>query len=318
MHSAIRWGAVLLALVAGGIFARWRRRARRVVSDEFLLSAEVYTDRFAAAAREAQSDLVVSIASPLQVTLRHANSVSGAFNLRNAFLLYESAPHELDQIIAAHVDLLCQAVGAQEVPPRTADQIVPVLHGPAFVARSNERAAATTPPTEEVWLNELVHTQLTDGLFIFYVFDRPSSMSYVTGRDAQNLGLPPTELDALSPRTSGGNSARRSQVNNAQGLEHDGIITPVADLYQLFLDGIYDASAILLPDLFSAAVGQKLQGAPVIYPLARDAVFVTGAKQSDALDQAEAQVLRAGSVPYFISQQAFVLRDGAWAPFRRG
>jgi hypothetical protein len=107
----------------------------------------------------------------------------------------------------------------------------------------------------------------------------------------------------------------------ALGIVHlvfvDGIITPVADVYQLFLDGIYDASAILLPDLFSAAVGQKLQG-DLIYPLARDAVFVTGAKQSDALDQAEAQVLRAGSVPYFISQQAFVLRDGAWAPFRRG
>lgn len=108
----------------------------------------------------------------------------------------------------------------------------------------------------------------------------------------------------------------------ALGIVHlvfvDGIITPVADVYQLFLDGIYDASAILLPDLFSAAVGQKLHGDPVIYPLARDAVFVTGAKQSDALDQAEAQVLRVGSVPYFISQQAFVLRDGAWAPFRRG
>ncbi len=134
-------------------------------------------------------------------------------------------------------------------------------------------------------------------LRIFYVFNNPTTLSYVVPGDATELGLDASELFALAS----GNLARAGWHPEIAG---DGIS-------YLVFDGTYEASFLLNSEIWND-LDEEL-GQIVMIPLARDLVLFTDADRDGA--EASLQSLAADlweEVAYPLSNLTYEWRDGAW------
>jgi uncharacterized protein YtpQ (UPF0354 family) len=144
---------------------------------------------------------------------------------------------------------------------------------------------------------------LSGSIGVFLALDGATSMSLVRDEDLKTWGVGFAE--ALE--TAKENLRTRSPCKFER---------QAAGFYISIYEDYYDASRILLPDLFDLL---DLRGDPVAIVVSRSALLIAGSDDAEGL-QAMADLTEEAmaSEPRAISQAAIVYRDGAWRPFVPG
>lgn len=190
-----------------------------------------------------------------------------------------------------------QALGQQGTwgeDPRAAGKILPVIKGQEFLEAARAQALAAGGKQAPF----PVHQPLADGLYVFYVFDEAAAAAYVMPQDLKRLQLTAAQVHAAAVENL------RKFVQGKLRHRQQGA------MYLLQLDGYYDASALLLDELWRSGK-YPVRGDLVVFPIARDMLLVTGSQEPD-MEKAAGIALNAGSDPSSIARAAYVRRNGRW------
>lgn len=201
-------------------------------------------------------------------------------------------------LAGAALAILCgQAVGQQgswSEDPKGAAKILPVIKGQEFLEAARAQALATGGKQAPF----PVHQALAEGLHVFYVFDEPKAAAYVMPQDLKRLQLTPAQAHTIAVENLR-KFARGKLRHRQQGA-----------MYLLQLDGYYDASALLLDELWRSGK-YPVKGELAVFPVARDMLLVTGSQEPD-MEKAAGIALNAASDPSAIARTAYVRRNDRW------
>jgi hypothetical protein len=145
---------------------------------------------------------------------------------------------------------------------------------------------------------------LVGDLWLTYAVESRQSFAGMSPHEAQGLGLDPRRLRALAVE----NLKKRLPPVRITG--HEGV-------YMLTLpgeQGFFEASLLLLDDVWDVQLAPHLKGQPVVTMPFRDLVFVTGSEDVEGLErvrQLEADT-QTQQLEYPLSRQFLVRRDGGW------
>ncbi len=302
MNSTLASLAVLLVIVFAVFLAT--ANAADDSGNSALLSPEQFTKKFIAAAKVAEPDARIKVRKPLKLVVTAKGGAVGTPDIGNAYLAYKRSPQDLKEIIATYVGVVMN-FSKNKDDDKPLDQLLPVIHGEEFMAVAERQLADLRERSNAPSAGGVVNAKLTDGLYVLYVFDRPKRFSYVTEADAQELKLTEPEL-------------RKTALANLKRLYLPKLkVSETNGLYQLFLDGNYESSMILLTDELNKPGNFDVRGDLVAYVLARDTVFITGSDEHEAQAMAESYISKTPEIPYAITQDPYILKSGAWVPYHR-
>ena len=201
-------------------------------------------------------------------------------------------------LASAALAILCgQALGQQgnwSEDPRAAGKILPVIKGQEFLEAARAQALAAGGKQAPF----PVHQPLAEGLYVFYVFDEPKAAAYVMPQDLKRLQLTPAQV-----HTTAVENLRRFMQGKLRHKQQGA-------MYLLQLDGYYDASALLLDELWRSGK-YPVKGELVAFPIARDMLLVTGSQEPD-MEKAAGIALNAANDPSAIARAAYVRRNDRW------
>lgn len=259
-----------------------------------LLGEQDFTEHYVGQLGRLHPDVEVQIRAPLDVVMRRESGSYRLF-LDNAYLEYRADPDAIDRIIAHHIGSLEAVVADRRAPPGAA-RIVPVVKGDAFVAGLEAQVReAGHGGVGDFYIME----PLAEGLHVFYVFDYPDTVQYVTVEDLTRLDLPARELRGIA-------------VSNLRAMMTDVKREGGERWWFMIADGNYEASLLLL-DGFWDERNFAVQGDIVVFVLSRDTVLVIGSEDAQAYDAALRLADEAAREwPYFISPHAYVHVEGGW------
>ncbi len=166
----------------------------------------------------------------------------------NIYALYRSHPRQLEEILAGYVHSLREMVNNLDFKVTAAQlpSLLPVVRSIDVVDPEGAGPQA-------------IHRPLSDGLITALVVDLPNSMFYLTPIQQKGLGLAEAAL------------FERALANLDAMLPPGPVEFPQSEgIYQLTLDGSYDASLLLLPRVREALAAQCIE--PVVALPARDLV----------------------------------------------
>jgi uncharacterized protein YtpQ (UPF0354 family) len=282
-------GRISLFFIALMLFAGSAARAEN-------LSPRAFTDAFTAAARAAMPSAQVTVKGNLHLETRSAVGEEITTDLRNAYERYLSAPENLDRIIRNYVAVLVESMTFGETKPAPdRSRIVPVLKPQRWVdgARQIQKAAEIEPKPE------ILTDPFNSELAIVYAEDRPQSLRYLTTRDdvgdrAKLRQLALANLHRLVPK-----------IEMREGAEH---------IFLIEAGGTYEASLLLADAIWSS--GQiKVDGDIVVAVPGRDALLVTGSRNSSGIARLRKMAAELATGPYALTPALFVYRDGKFVKF---
>lgn len=152
--------------------------------------------------------------------------------------------------------------------------------------------------------NSPVVDLLDNGLMVVYLVDEGDRFVYVLHRHLQALGADPRGLMEFG-LVNLTNLARRKLQVVQQG-----------SFYGLLLDGHFEASLMLVDELWDSALASMTPNGPVIAIPARDILIFCDARDATGIQQmreATARVLQAND--HTLTDQLYRRVDGAWVPF---
>lgn len=144
---------------------------------------------------------------------------------------------------------------------------------------------------------------LGNGLLVFYVVDEGETLRYVQNRDLSAAGMDATALHGLAMENLAKMAAERMRIE------------PYGGIFALFLDGNFEASLLLLDDLWDGPLGEHAPNGVLAAVPARDVVaFADAASQSgaDELKALIARVTRGGD--HLICSGLYRREDRSWKP----
>ncbi len=258
------------------------------------LGPRAFTDAFAAAATAAMPSATVTVKGDLAVDTRRAGGGTTTSDLRNAYERYLQDPPHLYDIIGRYVGVLAEtAEKANAAVDRS--RIIPVLKSQRWLAgvleaaRESKKAQAPEPLSEP----------FTGDLTIVYAEDRQNSMRFLTTRDdvgdrAKLHDLALVNLGRLLPKIE---------------------MRPGADgLWLISAGGDYEASLLLADGIWSS--GQiKVDGDIVVAVPAKDALIVTGSRNSAGVARLRKLAAELAAGPYGLTSTLLVYRNGKFVTF---
>jgi uncharacterized protein YtpQ (UPF0354 family) len=261
------------------------------------LSKEAFTREYVTVLRAALPDHKIEIIAPLHVKLTDPEGGSSTAFLDNAYTQYESDPDARQDIIEQHVAARVEAEAEPE--PLNPANIVPVIKDRGWleqVKRSVAESGGKKPFDQVV-------EDLNESLVIVYAEDTPRNIRYFSGEDLAKAGVERARLRALA-------------VTNLRRVLpeielHD---SPVVSM--LTAGGTYEASLLLLDDLWGGKDKLKVEGDYVVAVPSRDVLLVTGSRNQEGLaklrELAE-EIATTGS--YTLTRELFVYRQGRFVRF---
>jgi uncharacterized protein YtpQ (UPF0354 family) len=260
------------------------------------LGPAAFTAAFAKAAAAALPDAKVTVSGELSTDTRSAKGETTTSDLHNAYRVYLGRPQDFETIIRDYVRILVDAVRVGDNPALDRTHIVPVLKPTAWLEglRKDRRAqgvAGAPEPLTEIYNSELV---------IAYAEDRPSSIRYLTTRD--DVGDDRVKLFVLAL----GNLHRiLPKIEMRQGA--DGV-------FLIEAGGNYEASLLLADDIWSSRQ-IPVDGDIIAAVPAKDALLVTGSRNTAGLNRLRALAKNLAAGPYGLSSALFVFRDRKFVVF---
>ncbi|MBK8049112.1 MAG: DUF1444 family protein [Anaerolineales bacterium] len=181
-------------------------------------------------------------------------------NLETAYVHYQEAPEQLDQIVQTHLVVLRRVLTAQATsqPALNTDSLLPLLN-------RRERL----PSLQIAGIKPALYQPYAAGLVITYVLDSPESMAYVNAHLLASIGASALTLEEVHTLAI----AHLATRTKAQGIEEHGFGDCRFIAYAAG-DG-YAATRVLLPDLM-ASWAQRLAGRMLIGIPNRDFLIAFG------------------------------------------
>lgn len=145
-----------------------------------------------------------------------------------------------------------------------------------------------------------VLTKFASGLLTAYVVDNGESFSYVQGRDLHEAGIREEEL-------------YHQAVQNLALIAEDKVtIRQSGPIWALFLDGNFEASLMLLGDLWTSGLREYARD-PVVAVPARDILAFCELGSTTGILELQAVVNRVWpSGDHLLTKNLYRLKDGKW------
>jgi len=278
--------ALLILLAASHGFAQ-------VTPDEF-------TDKFIQALKQSHPDVTTDVNEPLQLKAANADGREVVAYLNNAYELYLQDTDELDAVLERYVVALMATMTADEAPPLSLANIVPVVKDSAWLAE----ALAAIKPEIGTTSPEYYQTSFVEGLSIIYAEDTPSNIRYIEKASIEELGVD----IATIPATAIVNLLAKLPDISVDGGE---------GLYMVIADGNYEASLLLVDDIWTHQ-NFDVAGDIVVALPARDVLLVSGTGNTEQLEQLQALAKQVyAESTYNLTSNIDVRRNGRWEVFAR-
>lgn len=218
--------------------------------------------------------------------------------LDNAYAEYVQNPHSLEEILDKYANSTLSSVE----PPKqdssdapifdakvvTSDQILPLIKDGFFVRSLREKVDIS---------DEIVYEPLNSELFIVYAIDDGSTLRYLLMSDMEKIGLQRNELRALSIKNL------MSQV--------EVLVEDEASHYRIVSDGNFDASFLLVPEVWTKENFPNINGNIWVAVPSRDMLLVADSSNPFGvafLKQKLKEVVSRSEHP--ISDKIFEFRNG--------
>jgi uncharacterized protein YtpQ (UPF0354 family) len=258
-----------------------------------VMTAEEFTRAYAAKVEELFPGSKVIIKGALEIDIE-MNDAPDAKDLRNyldnAFREYAEDPGRADEIMRSYISKLVEALGQTDFKR---EQLVPVVRHKDTMAITFE-----SNPGE----NHFFGRRLVGDLYVFYAFDAPNTVAYVTKEAIEDLKLSESELEKVA-------------FENYQRLRGELTIETYPALSVVRGTDVFMTS-ILLVDEFWAAERFRFRGDIVAFVVTRDFMLVTGSDEDKGLESAikmSREIIR--DAPYPISAEPIIRRGGKWLAF---
>lgn len=262
------------------------------------LSHDEFTDTFVKTLLAGNWEHDVDVIEPLRLEVKTADGSEHAVFLGNAYDLYIQDPGDLDVILDVYSSSLRESVDRPNDTLSEAD-IVPVIKDDKWITEVSAAASFSGSKSRP----EYYQQPLVSGLVVLFAEDSPSNIRYV-----DRGSLEKTEVDLATIREKSiENLLRKLPEIEIQGSD---------GLYMVVADGNYDASLLLVDEIWSSTNFQ-VDGEIVVSIPARDTLLVSGTKNVKQL----AQLIKLSKEiysesPYYISSNIYVRRDSQWVLFQ--
>jgi uncharacterized protein YtpQ (UPF0354 family) len=265
------------------------------------LGQQEFTDLVQDRARAEYPEIQIGAATSTGFAYAHADGQSGQINTQEEYAYYLQRPDRLEELVSRVVSL----IGDRERFDRIAEDeaqlrrsIMPVLKPGSFLAEAEARSGG----------QPLLYGRHETGLFVFFVVDQPTSMSFLTAGSLEGLEMSSQAL------------ARLALQNLAHRTGEDRFIVertadgPIA--VGETLDG-YDATRLISPILVTTVATMLGASRFIVAAPRRDLILVAPAGSS-ALRERLAARARAehASGPFPLTPALFELDREGVRPLR--
>jgi uncharacterized protein YtpQ (UPF0354 family) len=154
-----------------------------------------------------------------------------------------------------------------------------------------------------------VCTRLADGLHVCYLIDSGDHYDYVQQRDLDQQGRTHDELHRL---------AVENLVQRIQGAESE--VHDYQGAFVFTMGGDFEASALIVDDLWDSAFRQFVEGDYLAALPARDLLMFCDSKSEEGISQLDQLVGRVEAEPisdHPLTNTLYVRRGGSWSPWKR-
>jgi hypothetical protein len=262
------------------------------------LDAAAFTKRYVESVQAANPGSEVTRTGSLRVTVRLAGQEPMRVFLDNAFGEYETAPDRLDEILANYGSLsrLVLPSPSGEVD---LDRVVPLVRIREYVEFSDAEIRASGKPDSM----RVAQEPLAGTLVLLYGEDSERTISVLSRESVSKLGL------------DGGALRKRAVANLKRICAEFGTESPAPGVHVVSADGSYEASFLLVDDLWTkehlVVRGDYVVGVP-----SRGTLLVTGSDDRDGIAyvrQRSQAIFDSGD--HALTPQLFVRREGRWQVF---
>ncbi len=260
-----------------------------------LLDPSAFSDAYLERLEQRAVGFSVEKKTGLEMTLISPNGSDFSIYLGNAYAAYQRDPSQLNAILEETISSISHVIENETNTELRIDQVVAVVKGKDYIGDSNSSLQLSGGGADG---NILYFEPLNDELVVIYVQDNQRSVRLLDRKSILSLGLQPE----LLRKHAVANLGRR--LTGVQTRENKG-------LYLFELDGFYEASLMLIDDIWQSPA-LKVDGEIVVALPARDVLMVTGSnnKNIDFMRATAAKVARQSAYP--ISPKLFLRRKGGW------
>ena len=276
--AAIRVGAMAADVQSAGEFTTFV--ARTLESAEHVGSASI--------SRELGIRLVVNGQErPTEIEL----------NLSNIYLEYRSNPTGRDKIVGNYIESTIASIVNAFKP--TAKNIVAIVR--------NEVCLRDFGKGNGTELEHFVYEPLAGNVIVVYAIDMPTATTPLLADRLEEFGVKRSDVPEIARANL--DSIYRSADFQPQLGGNDHI--------RVLVGGGAYLTSLLLMDQYWTRERFPFKGDLVVYVLARETMLVTGSDESIGIEFAAKIVEKDwGLLPYQISQQPLVRRNGIWQSFQ--
>jgi uncharacterized protein YtpQ (UPF0354 family) len=261
------------------------------------LSKEDFANKYASVVESMHPEAKAEVVNELEVGITLPDGRELTSFLDNAYTDYKNNPKDIDNVLTAYAEALNLSTDFENVK-FSKDQIVPVIKDRLYLEQAEELLNKSEKKTK------LVYEKLNNTLYVFYAFDTPTSIRYMTEDDLRDIGIKESELRDLS---------KSNLKKSIPDLELEG--DPAA-LSMLVADGTYEASFILFDEIWTKEQF-PVKGNIVVYIPTRDVVLITGSEDDANLAKVRDLIYNKGSQwSHFITEVGFVRVDDRWQEYR--
>jgi uncharacterized protein YtpQ (UPF0354 family) len=265
-----------------------------------LLTPGQFTTELAQALRKADPHLKVEVIRDLQLKIVDAAGKEVSAYLDNWYTRYKRSPDEKAAFVRGYVSSQLELSGPG-FAMRDRSRIVPIIKDRPWLAEIEKGLKARGDKT----VPEYVHEDYNEELIILYAEDTPKNMRYLIPDDLAQLKLERKDLRQLACA-----NLRRLLPKIETHSYDDGT-------YMLTVDGNYEASLILLEEIWNS--GEiKVDGEIVVAIPSRDLLMVAGSNNREGLQRLNSEALHAvRATPYHLVPTLFVHRNGKFVVFNQ-
>ena len=281
-------GLVLLALAA-------------VAAAQDYLDPEDFRDRYVETLRVLAPELEVEVTGELQLSVAPESGEALQILLYNAYQSYLASPEALDEVIRSYAAAMVEGWRSMDAPVERS-RLVPVVKDRDWLDDMRKAVTPAASGAEAASYTQVVEP-LNDTLVIVYAEDTPTRIRYIDDATLQALGVDPGELRELA-------------IDNLSELLPELARREGEGVYMLVADGVYEASLLLLDDIWTKQ-NFPVRGDIVVAVPSRDVLLVSGTdEQAGMATLREIAADAYATSPYRLTLQAFVRRQGQWTEYR--
>ena len=260
-------------------------------ADQHVLTEEMFTEEFARALAKQLPDGGFEVTAPLEILVGDEESGQGTISLHNLYRSASEDPVERALQIKTFVGaILSEPTDSFSAGDRA--RILPVVRDDAFVAQATLNRDDPT-----------VNTPLVADLSVLYVLDFPDRVQFLLESNLADL-----ELDE--------ESVRDLAVDNLAAKSDEYRVQTMEGIYFLELDGMYETSALLL-DEFWSAIETEIGAPPVVAVPTRDILVFAPSNDPigvELVNRLAVQIEAESGYP--ISRTLLIRRNDRWETYR--